>query len=433
MSTHSLGWTWKIIRQEVVQEFSDLPALIQQAQNSSHPLASHMNEIEAAMQVAFWFNQCKDMAEAVKLTVASQPACSHYMETIGSYVRLYGGGEDFPVMKVLDGISKLYGSNACIGEEFMDHVTFLDFKDPDTTFVWLRAGCLAANCTSPRSVDSISKFLVKSDLDKLKHAKIRADVKKGEDLCSLAWETLCQGHLQTDKKGITLMGRLLVRVVLVLTNKSGKGREQKVYNNLQEVNDTFVEELSSLQNPNRAPNPAQPAQAVPATTQAGAVVSLKVRDKRSVHVLSLCRLMLGMVVSLCRLLFGHGMFQPLQAHSGHSRLSPLQAQSWTDNFSASAGSCLALHVAKFGKLFWQPSVFASSRLPGHVFFGCEFVGSRTQQVHLTSRWKATSTWQLESSMCTRMTTARSGSLSPLIPEQENLLTSLCLDLLKKQL
>ena len=229
------------------------------------------------------------------------------------------------------------------------------------------------------------------------------------------------------------MGRLPVRVVLVLTNKSGKGREQKVYNNLQEVKDTFVEELSSLQNPNRAPNPAQPAQAVPATTQAGAVVSLKVRDKRSVHVLSLCRLMLGMVVSLCRLLFGHGTFQPLQAHSGHSRFSPLQAQSWTDNFSASAGSCLALHVAKFGKLFWQPSVFASSRLPGHVFFGCEFVGSRTQQVHLTSRWKATSTWQLESSMCTRMTTARSGSLSPLIPEQENLLTSLCLDLLKKQL
>ena len=127
MSTHSLGWTWKIIRQEVVQEFSDLPALIQQAQNSSHPLASHMNEIEAAMQVAFWFNQCKDMAEAVKLTVASQPACSHYMETIGSYVRLYGGGEDFPVMKVLDGISKLYGSNACIGEEFMEIQTQRSF------------------------------------------------------------------------------------------------------------------------------------------------------------------------------------------------------------------------------------------------------------------------------------------------------------------
>ena len=105
--------------------FSDLPALIQQAQNSSHALASQMNEIEAAMQVSFWFQQCKDMAEAVKLTVASQPACSHYMETIGAYVRLYGGGEDFPVMKVLDGISKLYGSNACIGEEFMEHVTFL--------------------------------------------------------------------------------------------------------------------------------------------------------------------------------------------------------------------------------------------------------------------------------------------------------------------
>ena len=415
------------------QEFSDLPALIQQAQNSSHALASHMNEIEAAMQVAFWFNQCKDMAEAVKLTVASQPACSHYMETIGSYVRLYGGGEDFPVMKVLDGISKLYGSNACIGGEFMDHVTFLDFKDPDTTFVWLRAGCLAANCTSPRSVDSISKFLVKSDLDKLKHAKIRADVKKGEDLCFLAWETLCQGHLQTDRKGITLMGRLLVRVVLVLTNKSGKGREQKVYNNMQEVNDTFVEELSSLQNPNRAPNPAQPAQAVPATTQAEAVVSLKVPDKRSVHVLSLCRLMLGMVVSLCRLLFGHGMFQPLQAHSGHSRFSPLQAQSWTDNFSASAGSCLAWHVAKFGSFSGSLQSLRAHVCQGMFFFRCEFVGSRTQQVHLTSRWKATSTWQLESSMCTRMTTARSGSLSPLIPEQENLLTSLCLDLLKKQL
>ena len=334
-----IGWTWKVIRQEVENEFSDLPALIQQAQNSSHALASQMNEIEAAMQVAFWFQQCKDMAEAVKLTVASQPACSHYMETIGTYVRLYGGGEDFPVMKVLDGISKLYGSNACIGEEFMEHVTFLDFKDPETTFVWLRAGCLAANCTSPRSVDSISKFLVKSDLDKLKHAKIRADVKKGENLCSLAWETLCNGHLETDKKGITLMGRLLVRVVLVLTNKSGKGREQKVYANLEEVKDTFAEELSSLQNPSKAANPSQHGPS-PATTQAETVVSLKVPGKRTVQVLSLCRLILGMaffslcrligdiaVSSLCRLHLVLASPQPLQAHVWHAMFQPLQAHS----------------------------------------------------------------------------------------------------------
>ena len=34
---------------------------------------------------------------------------------------------------------------------------------------------------------------------------------------------LVQVQLQTDKTGITVMGRLLVRVVLVLTNKFRKG------------------------------------------------------------------------------------------------------------------------------------------------------------------------------------------------------------------
>ena len=125
---------------------------------------------------------------------------------------------------------------------------------------------------------------------------------------------------------------------------------------------------------------------------------------------SLCRLILGIAGSrLCRLNLGLTTSQPLQAHVWHCMLPSLES------FSGSLQS-LRAHVCQ-----------------GMFFFGCEFVGSRTQQVHLTSRWKATSTWQLESSMCTRMTTARSGSLSPLIPEQENLLTSLCLDLLKKQL
>ena len=125
---------------------------------------------------------------------------------------------------------------------------------------------------------------------------------------------------------------------------------------------------------------------------------------------SLCRLILGTAGSrLCRLNLGLTTSQTLQAHVWHGMLPSLEA------FLAAFSLC---------ELMFARACF---------FFRCEFVGSRTQQVHLTSRWKATSTWQLESSMCTRMTTARSGSLSPLIPEQENLLTSLCLDLLKKQL
>lgn len=104
-----MGWTWKIIKQEVEVQFPDLPALVQQAQNSSHALATQMNEVEAAMQIAYWFKQCQSMAEAVKLTMASQPACAHYLDCIGRYVRLYGGGSDFPIISVLDGVCALLG------------------------------------------------------------------------------------------------------------------------------------------------------------------------------------------------------------------------------------------------------------------------------------------------------------------------------------
>eukprot|EP00438_Fugacium_kawagutii_P035757 Skav229351 [mRNA] locus=scaffold2596:517304:519570:- [translate_table: standard] len=221
------GMDLEIIKQEVEVQFPDLPALVQQAQNSSHALVSQMNEVEAAMQIAYWFKQCQSMPEAVKLTMASQPACAHYLDCIGRYVRLFGCGSDFPIISVLGwclDLGKLYGVNSIIAEEVMEHLTALDWEDSEKSFVWVRAGCVAANCTSTKAVDGISRLLVKADLDKLKHLSRREDIKKAEKLCSLAWETLSKAQLRKNKIGLTVLGRLLVRIVLVLTSPEKVGK-----------------------------------------------------------------------------------------------------------------------------------------------------------------------------------------------------------------
>lgn len=180
----------------------------------------------------------------------------------------------------------------------MEHLTALDWKDSETTFVWVRAGCLAANCTSTKAVDGISRLLVKSDLDKLKQPSRRDDIKKAEKLCSLAWETLSKAQLHKNKKGLTILGRLLVRVALVLAGKSGKGREKKAFRDLQEVNDAFVADLGKLNNPESASAGSGAIAAGDVPTDDSALVSLQARPHvqvsthDSIDMISLWRLML---------------------------------------------------------------------------------------------------------------------------------------------
>ena len=215
------GWAWKVIKQEVEVQFSDLPALIQQAQNSGHALASQITEMEAAMQIAFWYKQCKDLNQAVSMTLASQPMCAHYLDSIASKLML--------------------------GQEFMEHISNIDWKDKQTTFPWVRAGCIAANLTSPKAVDSIGRMIVKTDLDKLRQQGIRAELRSAEGLCDLAWSSLQKAGLASQNAGITLMGRYLVRTALLLCNKSSKGKEKHVYESMSDINSAFLAELAAMQ------------------------------------------------------------------------------------------------------------------------------------------------------------------------------------------
>ena len=55
-----------------------------------------------------------------------------------------------------------------IGEEFMSAVFFVYMNGDGTTYPFSRAARLAAQLTSPKSSDGISRLLTKSDVEKLR-------------------------------------------------------------------------------------------------------------------------------------------------------------------------------------------------------------------------------------------------------------------------
>ena len=58
------------------------------------------------------------MTECVEAARASNPACRGYMDVIGRYVELYGGGPGAPMVKYMDEFAKGFGENLRLGEEY---------------------------------------------------------------------------------------------------------------------------------------------------------------------------------------------------------------------------------------------------------------------------------------------------------------------------
>lgn len=133
-----------------------------------------------------------------------------------------------------------------IGEEFFCQATYLDFKEPTTTFPFLRCAALACNLHSPVQKDQIGKLLTKSDLERLKGPKYRATILAAEQSLALNWELLTKANLQDDPQGLSAMGRALIRVGLFVTNKQLKGRERHEFPGLAEISSKFGEEMKAI-------------------------------------------------------------------------------------------------------------------------------------------------------------------------------------------
>lgn len=102
---------------------------------------------------------------------------------------------------------------------------YLDFKDPTTTFPWIRAGALAVNLSSPICKDGMGKLLVKSDLEKLKHQTQRPQLLIAEKALQVNYELLQKAGKHQSPPGLSTMGRALVRTILFLTKNSTRGEK----------------------------------------------------------------------------------------------------------------------------------------------------------------------------------------------------------------
>ena len=129
----------------------------------------------------------------------------------------------------------------------MTAIAFQDFKEKTTTFPWLRAGCLAANLSSPINKDGIGRLLHKSDIDKLKSPTMRATITSCEANLAMSYATLQNHGLHTTTEGKNLFARFLIRSTLFVCKKQTKGREEISFDDLGDISSKFSQELHDLQ------------------------------------------------------------------------------------------------------------------------------------------------------------------------------------------
>jgi hypothetical protein len=242
------GWKWLIIPSFIEDLHPELPALIQQSLNSSHSVSKQPTEMEVAATIAEYYEKMKlSLDEAVKAAGQSEPKCKHYLATIAHYVKCFAGGEQFPIVRFLESYSSKYGCSLVIGEEFMSAVTFIDMKGDGTTFPFLRAACLAAQLTSPKSSDGISKLLTKSDVEKLKSKDMKKIVELAEKTMAMGWNVILNAAGQGLAAAVCngCFGKFITRVILHIFGKEKYGREPNGFESLDVINQMFVDEVKS--------------------------------------------------------------------------------------------------------------------------------------------------------------------------------------------
>ena len=105
-----------------------------------------------------------------------------------------------PLATFLVAFSKQFGESALLGEEFMKLLTHYDFKVSGNLLPCFRVAVLAAQLTSSKIVDKISKLLVKRDFDRLK-TKCKAELQDAEKLLADSWSLVEKAkHLEELKR-----------------------------------------------------------------------------------------------------------------------------------------------------------------------------------------------------------------------------------------
>ncbi|CAE7392483.1 unnamed protein product [Symbiodinium sp. CCMP2592] len=234
------GWPWLLISWRAEAMAPNLPAFVQMVLNSVHSVGLACQEIEAAQQVALMCTSGSTVKDAVNSVKASKPACEDYMEHVGVYVQKFGGGSPFPLISFLASFAKDLALTVAVGEETFKAITAWDLQEPSTQFPLLRAALLACQLTSPKVVDGTARLLVKQDLDRLKSAQHRQALLQAEQILEHGYQVYRDaGETPAVQRAL---GRMMVRLSLLLTKKEKYGREKVMYESQEKVAQLFATE-----------------------------------------------------------------------------------------------------------------------------------------------------------------------------------------------
>ena len=237
------GWQWLVVASVVEESLPNLPSLATLALHSTNSSYESINELELMSHLTM---EAKRSGHNMDWDAMSQAICTggpvaSYSKTVGKFVQLYSGGEDYPLVHFLVAFAKHYTAALSFGQEYMSSVVNTQLQQ-NNLMPFTRLSLLCANLAAPSNkvVDGLARLLSKQDVEKLRGKKILPEVLKLEALLEQAWKD-CKGqdHMFTVK----IFGKLCVRSVLAVLGKSKQGPENKDMT-LEESKARFYKEFS---------------------------------------------------------------------------------------------------------------------------------------------------------------------------------------------
>lgn len=232
------GWQWVVLKPEVEEAFPTFPSWAAASLNSSNANVKVTSELEAMLEIASLLKQGRSSAEAVEAVKAGLPACAPYLVDIAHFVKLYAGGNQFPLLQLMKDFCTKYGPSILIGSEMMHHLSHFDFRMDNNRLPMTRAALLCCMLTTKKCENGLSRLVYKSDLDKLKGA-LKSKTKSMEDILKNAWEH-CQ---QRNSDGARMAwGKLGCRVVLHILGKEKHSRDPP-FESVEDIVKMFGDEV----------------------------------------------------------------------------------------------------------------------------------------------------------------------------------------------
>ncbi len=123
-------------------------------------------------------------------------------------------------------MSKQYGDNPFLGEEFMN--TVVDSQWSKTTLrPFVKVALTLTNCTATKLVDGVAKLITKTDIPSLKAKKFEHGLNEIESSLGFPWATLKEMPALDHYGKFKLFSNYCIRYSLLITNKQKQGGEGK--------------------------------------------------------------------------------------------------------------------------------------------------------------------------------------------------------------